>query len=128
LWKPLGPLGRRDSGAGGERHAGRGAARALPGAGAAVAAFPLLGIHHHRRLGLCPGDSAPRLYAVPVAVVVTALLIVFATDLPSAQLGSYLAGPVLVAPTFSIAAMIGIALPLFIVTMASPEHYPASRC
>ncbi len=80
------PLGRRDSGAGGERHAGRGAARALPGAGAAVAAFPLLGIHHHRRLGRVLVTPPPLRGARRGRG--DALLIVFATDLPSAQLGS----------------------------------------
>ncbi len=83
----------------------------------AVAAFPLLGITIIVVWAVVL--VLRRLYAVPVAVVVTALLIVFATDLPSAQLGSIWPAPVLVAPTFSIAAMIGIALPLFIVTMAS---------
>ncbi len=83
----------------------------------AVAAFPLLGITIIVVWAVVL--VLRRLYAVPVAVVVTALLIVFATDLPSAQLGSIWPAPVLVTPTFSIAAMIGIALPLFIVTMAS---------
>ncbi len=83
----------------------------------AVAAFPLLGITIIVVWAVVL--VLRRLYAVPVAVVVTALLIVFATDLPSAQLGSIWPTPVLVTPTFSIAAMIGIALPLFIVTMAS---------
>ena len=60
-----------------------------------------------------------RLYAVPVAVLVTAVLIVASTHVDSAAMGSLLPLPVLVTPRFTFAAIIGIALPLFIVTMAS---------
>jgi benzoate membrane transport protein len=57
-----------------------------------------------------------RLYAVPVALLVAILLIVATTHAPGLALWS---GPVLITPTFSIAALVGIALPLYIVTMAS---------
>ena len=60
-----------------------------------------------------------RLYAVPVAVLVTAGLIVMTTHVDKAGIGSLLPLPVLVTPRFTFAAIIGIALPLFIVTMAS---------
>jgi len=60
-----------------------------------------------------------RLYAVPVAVLVTAGLIVMTTHVDIAGIGSLLPLPVLVTPRFTFAAIIGIALPLFIVTMAS---------
>lgn len=60
-----------------------------------------------------------RLYAVPAAVVVTIGLIIATTSVSAASLGSIWPDPVVVAPTFSFAALIGIALPLFIVTMAS---------
>ncbi len=60
-----------------------------------------------------------RIYAVPVAVVVTAVIIGVTTDVSSMKMGSLWPEPVLVMPTFPPAAMIGIALPLFIVTMAS---------
>ena len=60
-----------------------------------------------------------RLYAVPVAVLVTAVLIVASTHVDKAAMGSLLPLPVLVTPRFTFAAIIGIALPLFIVTMAS---------
>lgn len=60
-----------------------------------------------------------RLYAAPVAVLVTAVLIVASTHVDSAAMGSLLPLPVLVTPRFTFAAIIGIALPLFIVTMAS---------
>lgn len=60
-----------------------------------------------------------RLYAMPIAVLVTAIVIGFAVDLPSDALAGGWPQPVLVAPQFSWGAIIGIALPLFIVTMAS---------
>ncbi len=60
-----------------------------------------------------------RLLAVPAAVVVTAVLVAATTPLPFDGLGALLPTPVLVMPAFSPAAMLGIALPLFVVTMAS---------
>lgn len=60
-----------------------------------------------------------RLYAVPVAVLATAIVIGFAIDLPPDALQGGWPLPVLIVPEFSWQAMIGIALPLFIVTMAS---------
>ena len=60
-----------------------------------------------------------RLYAVPAAVAVTAVLIAVTTDLPPGSLTPVTPEPILVMPSFNIAALIGIALPLFIVTMAS---------
>jgi benzoate membrane transport protein len=60
-----------------------------------------------------------RVYAVPAAVVVAVVLIA-ATVQPVAQSAlSPWPVPVLVAPQFSLAGIVGIALPLFIVTMAS---------
>lgn len=59
-----------------------------------------------------------RLYAVPAAVLLAAVLIAVVT--PPVGLGGSLAPHFeFVAPRFSPAAMIGVALPLFIVTMAS---------
>lgn len=60
-----------------------------------------------------------RLYAVPLAVAVTAVLVVATTPIPDGALQAAMPRVVLVAPAFSFDAMIGIALPLFIVTMAS---------
>jgi benzoate membrane transport protein len=60
-----------------------------------------------------------RLYAVPVAVALTMVLIGFTTPVVALSSASLLPDPVLIAPHFSIAGVIGIALPLFIVTMAS---------
>ena len=59
-----------------------------------------------------------RLLAVPAAALVAILLIV--VDLPAGQLsGSLWPTPVPTAPAFSFAGLVGIALPLFLVTMAS---------
>ncbi|MCC7272969.1 MAG: benzoate/H(+) symporter BenE family transporter, partial [Alphaproteobacteria bacterium] len=60
-----------------------------------------------------------RLMAVPAAVVVAAVLIAATTDVDWAAMGSLWPRPVLVAPEFSVAAAVGIGVPLFIVTMAS---------
>ncbi|WP_181703945.1 benzoate/H(+) symporter BenE family transporter [Chthonobacter albigriseus] len=60
-----------------------------------------------------------RLYAVPIAVVVTAALVVWSTPIPDGALASIAPRVVFVAPVFTWDAAIGLALPLFIVTMAS---------
>lgn len=60
-----------------------------------------------------------RLYAVPAAVLVAMALIAATTSIAPEALGSLWPKPVLVTPSFSLAALVGIALPLFIVTMAS---------
>ncbi|UEM03011.1 benzoate/H(+) symporter BenE family transporter [Skermanella rosea] len=60
-----------------------------------------------------------RLYAVPLAVLVTVLIILFATPIPEGALADIWPNPVLVMPEFTLPAVVSIALPLFIVTMAS---------
>jgi len=60
-----------------------------------------------------------RLFAVPAAVLVTVGLVVATMPVASIEAGSIWPHPVLLLPRFSLAAIIGIALPLFIVTMAS---------
>ncbi|EDP66643.1 benzoate transport protein [alpha proteobacterium BAL199] len=60
-----------------------------------------------------------RSYAVPIAVLVTVGVIAFATEIPEGILKGSWPTPVLVTPIFSVDAAIGIALPLFIVTMAA---------
>jgi benzoate membrane transport protein len=60
-----------------------------------------------------------RLYAVPVAALLTIALIAATAHLAPDALGSLWPEPVGVVPSFPLAAIIGIALPLFIVTMAS---------
>jgi benzoate membrane transport protein len=60
-----------------------------------------------------------RLLAVPAAVLVAGALVLATTPLPDGWQAQALPMPVLVAPVFTPAALVGIALPLFIVTMAS---------
>ncbi|WP_037446117.1 benzoate/H(+) symporter BenE family transporter [Skermanella stibiiresistens] len=60
-----------------------------------------------------------RIYAVPLAVVVTALIVFVATPIPAEALADIWPNPVFVAPSFTLASLVGIAVPLFIVTMAS---------
>ena len=60
-----------------------------------------------------------RLFAEPAAVVVAFGWIAATTDLSSLHAAALWPHPVLVAPVFSPAALVGITLPLFIVTMAS---------
>jgi benzoate membrane transport protein len=58
-----------------------------------------------------------RLYAVPAAVAATVVLLAFQG--PTGETVEWLAAPVIVTPIWSTSAMIGLALPLFLVTMAS---------
>ncbi len=58
-----------------------------------------------------------RLYAVPAALVVMVLLL--AARGTSAQAMAWWSGPVLVMPIWSTSAMVGLTVPLFLVTMAS---------
>ncbi len=60
-----------------------------------------------------------RLFAVPAAVAVTIVLIAATQSIPEGALGTLWPAPVLVAPVFPLEAVIGVAVPLFIVTMAS---------
>ncbi|MFC3135486.1 benzoate/H(+) symporter BenE family transporter [Microbaculum marinum] len=60
-----------------------------------------------------------RLYAMPAAVAATTAIIVATTDLPVASPGELLPHPVFVMPVFTWGAVVSIAIPLFIVTMAS---------
>jgi benzoate membrane transport protein len=60
-----------------------------------------------------------RLLAVPAAVIVTVGIIAATADVSHLDMNALWPQPVLIAPQFDLSAMIGIALPLFIVTMAS---------
>ncbi len=81
----------------------------------AVAEAPLLGLPVV--LAWAVMARINRLYAVPVAVVVAVVLI--AATAHTGRIGSPWPAAVLVAPRFSLGAVVGIAIPLFIVTMAS---------
>ncbi|WP_236025054.1 benzoate/H(+) symporter BenE family transporter [Arenibaculum pallidiluteum] len=60
-----------------------------------------------------------RLYAVPAAVAVAAVMVVMGAPMPAGALADAWPHPVLVMPAFTLETLVGIALPLFIVTMAS---------
>ena len=60
-----------------------------------------------------------RPYAVPIAVLVTAAIVAAVTPGLSASFADLAPRPVLVWPAFDLDAAIGIAIPLFVVTMAS---------
>lgn len=60
-----------------------------------------------------------RLLAVPAAVVVAIGLVLATQPLPSGFGAALVPAPLLVAPQFSVAALVGVGLPLFLVTMAS---------
>jgi benzoate membrane transport protein len=81
----------------------------------AVAEAPLLGLPVV--LAWAVMARVKRLYAVPVAVAVAAVLITATSHV--ATVGSLWPVAMPVAPAFSLGAAVGIALPLFIVTMAS---------
>lgn len=59
------------------------------------------------------------LFAVPAATVVTIGFMIAAFPRGEAPLGPLLASPVFVAPQFHLSAMIGLGLPLFVISMAS---------
>lgn len=59
-----------------------------------------------------------RIFAMPAAVLVTIGLVIFYSK-SGIALSSLMPLPTLILPEFSLAALIGIAVPLFIVTMAS---------
>jgi len=60
-----------------------------------------------------------RLYATPAAAIVAAILIAATSHGAPVALADFTPQPIFVPPTFSLDALISLALPLFIVTMAS---------
>ena len=60
-----------------------------------------------------------RLYAVPAAVAVALVLIGTTAPVPPGVLDALVPAPAFTMPSFSVATVIGIALPLYLVTMAS---------
>ncbi len=60
-----------------------------------------------------------RLYAVPAAAALAFAIIAFTADAPFGEAGAPWPAPVAVMPVFTTGGLIGIALPLYIVTMAS---------
>lgn len=60
-----------------------------------------------------------RVWAVPAAVAVAAVMIAMSTDLPVGLFSEVWPRPIFVVPTLNMDAVIGISIPLFVVTMAS---------
>lgn len=60
-----------------------------------------------------------RIYAIPIALVVTVVIVALSTTVPPGALGSVLPAPVFVMPAFQPGTLASVAIPLFIVTMAS---------
>jgi benzoate membrane transport protein len=60
-----------------------------------------------------------RPFAVPIAVLVTGIAVAATSHLPPASLDTLMPHPVFVMPQFTLAAAVGLGVPLFIVTMAS---------
>jgi benzoate membrane transport protein len=60
-----------------------------------------------------------KVLAVPAAVIVAAVIIAMTTPIPAAVSEGLMPAPLLIAPKFSLAALIGTALPLYVVTMAA---------
>jgi len=81
----------------------------------AVAALPVQGVTIIGVWALIA--KFKRLFAVPAAVLVAAVLIVW--DLHAPQFGNLAPQLEFVWPQFTLTALIGVALPLFVVTMAS---------
>jgi benzoate membrane transport protein len=69
------------------------------------------------------GGAVNRLAAIPSALVAFVLVIAFGVDIPAGALAgvwnAIVPAPVLVVPQFTLAALVSVALPLFIITMAS---------
>jgi benzoate membrane transport protein len=65
------------------------------------------------------GWSFARRYAVPIAVLVATLIVVSTTRIPAAAMSLAWAHPQLITPGLDLVRAAGIAIPMFIVTMAS---------
>ncbi|WP_164838050.1 benzoate/H(+) symporter BenE family transporter [Sinorhizobium meliloti] len=87
----------------------------------AIAFNPLFGLPFV--LAWAVVGSVSRLYAVPAALIAFVLVVALGIDMPEGALAGLSAALVpqaeFVSPSFSASALISIALPLFIVTMAS---------
>jgi benzoate membrane transport protein len=83
----------------------------------AVAAAPVAGLAI--LLAWAVTARLNRLLAVPAAVLVAALFIALTVTLPAGLFTAAVAEPLPMVPRFSTAVLLGIALPLFLVTMAS---------
>ncbi len=87
----------------------------------AIAFDPLLGLPI--LVAWIIGGRINRFLGVPAALLAFILVVVFGVEFPpdwqAGIAASLLPAPVVIVPTFSLSALFGMALPLFIVTMAS---------
>ena len=83
----------------------------------AVAEMPMLALPI--LLAWVIGLRFARRYAVPIAVLVTGIVLALTTNLPPGALDSSWPALVPVMPVFTLDAVVRIGLPLYIVTMAS---------
>ena len=83
----------------------------------AVAALPALALPVIVVWALALRFARP--YAVPLAVLLTGIVVAASTPLPPGALADIAPRPVLVPPSLTLDAIFGISVPLFIVTMAS---------
>nr|WP_207620461.1 benzoate/H(+) symporter BenE family transporter [Oharaeibacter diazotrophicus] len=83
----------------------------------AVAAEPVLGLVIVAVWALVARWK--RVLAVPAAVIVAVVAIAATTTMPAGVVAGLAPHPVFTVPTLSVSALVGIAVPLFIVTMAS---------
>lgn len=60
-----------------------------------------------------------RRYAVPIAVVVAAIVLALSANIPAGSVAFSLPSLVFVMPVFTLDALVKVALPLFVITMAS---------
>lgn len=88
----------------------------LAGFGAAQTALPLV---LSMLLAYLLGKRLWPRYAVPVTLVVAIIFIAIGPGFTRADIAFGLTTPVFVSPQFTLAALVSLALPLFIVTMAS---------
>ena len=83
----------------------------------AISAFPAVGLAIVAAFLIVARIN--RLLAMPAAVAAAAIAIAFGSDAAGIAGISLWSDPVIVVPTFTLQAMIGITIPLFIITMAS---------
>ncbi|MDO8283678.1 MAG: benzoate/H(+) symporter BenE family transporter [Rhodoferax sp.] len=88
----------------------------LAGFSAAQTALPLVLV---MLLAYLLGKRLWPRYAVPTTLLVAIVFVAISSDFTRADIAFGLTIPVFVAPSFTLAALVSLALPLFIVTMAS---------
>lgn len=88
----------------------------LSGFSAAQTALPLVVV---MLLTYLVGKRVSPRYAVPATLLVAVVMVALTSGFKPADIRFGLTTPVWVAPAFSVAALVSLALPLFIVTMAS---------